>query len=128
MAAASEALDRFSNWMTRLGDAWESGSAADLAGLFVVGATFQPTPFADLVRGRRAIVDWFADELERWTGASFAAQVLGVGDTYGVAHLRVGSSSRALDGVLVAALDGRGRCTALRLWRHESAHGDIPAS
>jgi hypothetical protein len=37
-----------------------------------------------------------------------------------VAHWRVGVAERALDGVLVCALDGRGRCTSLRQWWHET--------
>ena len=57
-----------------------------------------------------------------WPEAAFSAQVLGAGDTYGVAHWRVASRDRALDGVLVAALDDRGRCTSLRQWWHESAN------
>ena len=48
----------------------------------MVDATFQPTPFDPLLRGRRAIAEWFKSELERWP--ALTAQVLGVGDTYGV--------------------------------------------
>ncbi len=110
---------RFGDWLTAFGDAWEKGAAADVGSLFVIGATFQATPFTPVSRGRAQIVDWFAGELARWPDASFVAQVLGAGETYGVAHYRVASSSRALDGVLVAALDARGRCTSLRQWGHE---------
>ena len=90
---------------------------------FVVGATFQPTPFEPLLRGRQAIAAWFESELARWTEPSFIAQVLGAGDTYGVAHFRIASPDRAVDGVMVVALDDRGRCTALRQWWHEGAAG-----
>jgi len=61
-------------------------------------------------------VAWFADVFAAWPGASFTAQVLGAGDTYGVAHWRVASADRALDGVWVVALDARGRCESLREW------------
>ncbi len=120
MSAASPALGRFTEWLTTFGDAWEQGSAEDLGRVFVVGATFQPTPFATLLRGRAQIVGWYEAELPRWPNASFSAQVLGAGDTYGVAHFRVASADRALDGVLVVALDDRGRCTSLRQWSHET--------
>ena len=85
----------------------------------MVDATFQPTPFEPLLRGRRAIVAWFESELERWPAAAFTAQVLGAGETYGVAHFRIASADRAVDGVMVVALDDRGRCASLRQWWHE---------
>lgn len=118
MARAPGRLEVFTGWLTALGDAWEAADGAALGGLFTVGATFAPTPFDELVRGRRAIVDHFSGSFSEWPGASFAAHVLGAGETYGVAHWRVTSGARALDGVLVAALDARGRCESLRQWWH----------
>ena len=113
-------LARFTDWLTRYGDAWEASDADAAGALFAAGATLLPSPFADLLRGRRAIADYLADQFGRWGHASFSAQVLGVGDTYAVAHWRVASEASALDGVLVAAIDERGRCTSLRQWWHES--------
>ena len=129
MARAPGRLEAFTRWLTAFGDAWEAGNAAAVGPLFAVGATYAPDPFAELVRGRRAIVEYFGTLFGEWPSASFAAQVLGAGDTYGVAHWRVTSTDRALDGVLVAALDSRGRCTSLRQWWHVSsarpeAHGN----
>ena len=121
MARSASRLEAVSRWLTALGDAWESGDADAVSSLFAVGATLQQTPFDELIRGRRAIRDHFAAEFVAWPGASFAAQVLGAGDTYGVAHWRVAIGSRARDGVLVAALDDRGRCTSLRQWWHETS-------
>ena len=120
MVRSASRVDEVTRWLTALGDAWESGDADALASLFAVGATLQDTPFDALIRGRRAIRDHFNSEFSGWPDASFSAQVLGAGDTYGVAHWRVASGSRARDGVLVAALDDRGRCTSLRQWWHES--------
>jgi hypothetical protein len=117
---ASAALTRFSEWLTAYGVAWEANDAEAAGAMFTVGATLMPTPFAELVRGRRAIAGYFADQFGRWGSASFSAQVLGVGDTYAVAHWRVASEGAAVDGVLVAALDDRGRCTSLRQWWHET--------
>ena len=119
-ASSAERLDRITDWLTRYGDAWEAVDAEAAGELFTVGATLLPAPFDELIRGRRAIVAHLADQFARWNRASFAAQVLGVGNTYAVAHWRVSSESGALDGVLVAALDERGRCTSLRQWWHES--------
>ena len=103
-----------------MGDAWERGDATGLTALFTVGATFAPDPFADVVRGRRAILSRFDSAVAGWRGATFAAQVLGAGDTYGVAHWRVATDERAIDGVWVVALDARGRCESLREWSSES--------
>lgn len=123
--AGRSALAGFTDWLTRFGDAWEAGDAEAASALFAVGATLQPTPFDDLLRGRRAIREHLDGLFAGWAKASFTAQVLGAGDTYGVAHFRVGSSSRALDGVIVVALDDRGRCTSLRQWWHESAQAAV---
>jgi hypothetical protein len=121
VARASGRVEAFSRWLTAFGDAWEASDAAALGPLFAVGATFAPDPFAELVRGRRQVLAHFAERFVRWPGATFTAQVLGAGDTYGVAHWRVASRDQAVDGILVVALDARGRCTSLRQWWHESA-------
>jgi hypothetical protein len=113
-------LEAFTGWLTAFGDAWEAGDAEQLGPLFTVGATFAPDPFADLIPRRRAIVEHFGDLFGEWPDASFSAQVLGVGDTYGVAHWRVSSADRALDGVWVVALDARGRCESLREWSRQA--------
>jgi hypothetical protein len=112
----STRLEAFTAWLTAFGDAWEAGDAAGLTSLFTVSATYAPDPFADVVRGRRRLLTFFGDLFGEWPGASFSAQVLGVGDTYGVAHWRVSTADRAFDGVWVVALDGRGRCESLREW------------
>jgi hypothetical protein len=103
-----------------MGDAWEAGDSSALSGLFTLGATFAPDPFADVVRGRRAVLALFDEVFASLPGAQFTAQVLGAGDTYGVAHWRVATSDRALDGVWVVALEARGRCESLREWSSES--------
>lgn len=118
--APSTSLARFTDWLTRYGDAWEAADADAAGSLFTVGATLMPSPFAELLRGRRTIAEYLAGQFGRWSRASFSAQVLGVGDTYAVAHWRVASESAALDGILVAALDERGRCTSMRQWWHET--------
>lgn len=123
--AGRSALAAFTEWLTRFGDAWEAGDADAAGALFAVGATFQVTPFAELIRGRRAIRDQFQTDFAKWSRASFSAQVLGAGDTYGVAHWRVASRDQAKDGVLVCALDDLGRCTSLRQWWHESESHEL---
>ena len=114
--------------MKAFGDAWEGTDPEAMAALFALGASMQPTPFAELVRGRRLIGEHWTRELAGLRQVHFRAQVLGAGDTYGVAHFRVsflageGGPSHVRDGVLLVALDERGSCTSLRAWWHESAH------
>jgi hypothetical protein len=120
VAGSSARVEAFSAWLTGMGDGWERGDATGLSGLFTVGATFAPGPFAEVVRGRKAILAWFEAAVAGWRGAAFAAQILGAGDTYGVAHWRVASDERAIDGVWVVALDSRGRCESLREWSSAS--------
>jgi hypothetical protein len=118
-------LDAFTAWLTAFGDAWEQADAERMADLFALGATMQPEPFAEPIRGRHLIGEHWQSELRGLTAVRFSAQVLGAGDTYGVAHFRVefdaGEKVAARDGVLLTALDSRGRCTSLRAWWHQSA-------
>lgn len=129
-AGRSVFVEAFAGWLTAFGDAWEARDAQAMTALFAPGATMQPTPFAPLVRGRPEITEYWQSELAAAGEARFGAQVLGAGDTYGVAHWRVsfgaleGGRTRVRDGILLAALDARGRCTSLRAWWHESEQPD----
>lgn len=101
-----------------MGDALEAADAEALKPLFTVEATFAPDPFAPPDSGRRAVIERIYGEVAGSTGLSFEARVLGAGETYGVAHFRLVSEARTVDGVFLVAMDGRGRCTALRRWAH----------
>ena len=116
--AQGSALERFTRWLTALGDALEAADAEALKLLFTVETTFAPDPFAPLEHGRRAVIERLSGEVAGSTGLSFEARVLGAGETYGVAHVRLLSEERTVDGVLLVAMDARGRCTALRRWAH----------
>lgn len=121
-------LESFGGWLKAFGDAWEATDPKAMAVLFTLGASMQPTPFAALVRGRRLIGEHWTRELAGLGQVNFRAQVLGAGDTYGVAHFRVsfvqgeGGPSRLRDGVLLVALDERGLCTSMRSWWHEDTN------
>ena len=115
---AGTALERFSRWLTCLGDALEASDLEALKPLFAVEATFAPDPFTGLVSGRRAVIERLAGEVAGSSGLRFEARILGAGETYGVAHIRLITEERTVDGVLLVAMDARGRCTALRRWSH----------
>lgn len=118
-------LESFGGWLRAFGDAWEGTDPQAMAALFALGASMQPTPFGDLLRGRRLIGEHWTSELAGLRQVHFRAQVLGAGDTYGVAHFRVSfvareaGPPRVRDGVLLVALDERGLCTSLRSWWHQ---------
>ncbi len=115
------ALARFTRWLTLLGDALEAADSDALKPLFTVEATLAPDPFAPLQRGRRAVIERLMNEVAGTSGLRFEARVLGAGETYGVAHIRLISEEQTSDGVLLVAMDERGRCTALRRWSHALA-------
>lgn len=113
-------------WLTALGDAWEKGDADAATALFAPGATFQPSPFADLARGRGEIAAHWAEAMSGQQAIRFQGEILGVGSTYGIAHWRVVIGQRdeqpirVVDGILLAAFDHRGRATSVRSWSQEA--------
>jgi ketosteroid isomerase-like protein len=114
-------------WLTALGDAWEQGDADAAAALFAPGATFQPSPFGDLVRGRSGIAAHWAEVMSGQRAIRFQGEILGVGATYGIAHWRVVIGQpddrpiAVVDGILLAAFDRRGRATSVRSWSQEGS-------
>jgi ketosteroid isomerase-like protein len=126
-------LDSFTAWLRRLGDAWEAADVDAMAALFAPAATVRPSPFAERIRGRQRIAEHWGVELAGVAEVRFAGQVLGAGDTYGIAQYRVsyragdGGPSRMRDGILLAALDERGRCTSLRNWWHDAEEEREPS-
>ena len=113
-------------WLTAFGDAWEHGDADAAAALFAPGATFQPSPFGELVRGRSGIAAHWAEVMSGQQAIRFQGEILGVGTTYGIAHWRVVIGQhddrpiRVVDGILLAAFDRRGRATSMRGWSQEA--------
>lgn len=128
-ASAPDGVDvqAFSAWLTALGDAWERCNPNAIAALFAPGATLQPSPFGELLRGRGQLAAHWADVMAERQAIRFQAEILGVGATYGIAHWRVAFERRddrtpgVLDGILLAAFDRRGRATSVRGWSHEAS-------
>jgi hypothetical protein len=125
-------LEAFTAWLSRFGDSWEAADADAMVADFGPAASLQATPFAAPVRGGEPIADYWRRELADVTDVHFSAQVLGAGDTYGIAHWRVAFSRGDVpwtrDGILLAALDARGRCASLRMWWHEERVPAISSS
>src|SRR3989304_9409162 len=75
-------------WLTAFGDAWEQPNADATAALFAPGATFQASPFGELVRGRSRIAAHWAELMSGQQAIRFHGEILGVGATYGIARWR----------------------------------------
>jgi hypothetical protein len=90
-APASDGMDvqAMTVWLTAFGNAWERSNADATAALFAPGATFQPSPFGELVRGRSRIAAHWAEVMSGQQAIRFQGEILGVGTTYGIAHWRV---------------------------------------
>ena len=120
-------IQAFNAWLTALGEAFERRDADATTALFAPGATFQPSPFGEQVRGRNQIAAHWGSLLAEQRAIRFQAEILGVGATYGIAHWRVlfrrldDRTTLAVDGILLAAFDRRGRATSVRGWSHEAA-------
>ncbi len=122
-------VELFRAWLVRFGDAWEARDPDAITALFGPGATFQPDPFAETLRGKPAIRAYWAGQLAGDGKLDFRAEVLGAGETHGLAHLLVSGPDTSTDGILMAAFDAAGRCTSLRQWWHAGPpSGDAPGA
>lgn len=127
-SATTSRIERFRAWLEQYATALEQGDLAALERLFTVEATYRPTPFAPILRGRQRIREHLRDLTAERPSFAVTARALGVGSTYAVAHW-VGGWQPAVgedaveDGILLAAFDAFGRCTSLRAWH---VHGPAP--
>jgi hypothetical protein len=117
--------DAFGSWLDALGRAWEATDGRDFVQLFAEDATYQVTPFEEPMRGRPAILEYFAEATQTQQRIRFEHEVLGVAENRGIAHWRVSfdlvPSRRRLelDGIFVVYFGAAGRCTVFREWWHE---------
>lgn len=119
-------MDRetFTQWIEALGRAWEARDAQAAAALFADDATYQENPFDPPLRGRDAILAYWADVPRTQEDIHFDSEVIAVTDNCAVVHWQVsmrriptGAPVR-LDGVSVGTFDAAGRCSTWREWWH----------
>jgi SnoaL-like domain len=127
--SAGSRIERFVAWLEAFGTALETGELAALDRLFAFEASYRPSPFAPVVRGRQGIRDHLAGEVAGASSLAVTARALGVGATYAIAHWAVAwhtpsGADVVEDAILLAAFDPLGRCTSLRVW---SVSGAAPA-
>lgn len=119
-SAAGDRIERFRAWLEEYATALEQRDLGVLDRLFTVEATYRPTPFAPILRGRRRIREHLEALGAERPSLAITARALGVGSTYAIAHWVSGwhaeSGDAVEDGILLAAFDPFGRCTSLRTW------------
>ena len=93
--------------------------------MFSEDATYQETPFSEVMRGRDSIRDyWIAEVVEAQEDISFGSKILSVGGERAFVHWwasyvsrRAGRTMR-LDGMFLLSFDGQGLCRSLQEWWH----------
>lgn len=117
---AASRIERFRAWLEEYATALEERELGALDRLFTVEATWRPTPFAPMLRGRRRIREHLEAQLAERPTLAITARALGVGSTYAIAHWvsgwQAGGHEILEDGILLAAFDQFGRCNSLRTW------------
>jgi hypothetical protein len=129
---AASRIERFRAWLEEYATALERHEPGALDRLFTVEATYRPTPFAPVLRGRRRIREYVEAQMAERPSLAVTARALGVGSTYAIANWVSGwhadGGEVVEDGILLAAFDQFGRCTSLRTWhvQGDAAMGSGP--
>lgn len=115
----------FASWLDSYGQSWEGRNAQAAADLFAEDGTYQVTPFAEPMRGRQAILEYWANVARTEQNIRFGYEILVVTPDHGIAHwwasfviVPPGLHTK-LDGIFLISLDERGRCRSLREWWHK---------
>lgn len=118
--SAANRIEHFRAWLEEYATALEQHDLGALDRLFTVEATYRPTPFAPILRGRRRIREHVQTLMAERPSLVITVRALGVGSTYAIAHWVSGWTSEmgnsVEDGIMLAAFDQFGRCTSLRTW------------
>lgn len=116
------------SWLAAYGRAWETRDPEAVTDLFREDATYQVTPFAEPMRGRATIREYWARAVEQsQRQPRFGFEILAVSANAGIARwwasfTRISPQSRVrLDGIFVLTFDARHFCRSLREWwvKHE---------
>lgn len=116
------------DWLDEYGRAWVKGDPDQAAGLFSDIATYRETPFANPMRGRREIRDyWQKNAADAQKDVEFASQVWAVENDTAIASWqarfteKVSGARIELDGMFRLVFSneqGTFQCTLLEEWWH----------
>ncbi len=117
-------LPALTKWLTDYGKAWESLDPAGAVRLYAEDVTYQETPFARPLRGRKELLRYWTHVCETQKDVRFGFEILGVSDDRGFASWwatfrRIPPDIHIeLNGVFVLTFNDDGLCVALREWWH----------
>lgn len=115
---------RFSQWLRRYGEVWESRYPDGLHDLYSPDLLYYWTPFDEPKRGLAEITAASREAASRQERIEFSYEVLAVKGNRGWARwwcsfVRVSTGRKVrLDGILQSTFDDEGRCTEFREWWH----------
>ena len=115
----------FQSWLEAYGRAWIKRDPRAAAALFAEDGTYQVTPFAEPMRGRSEIFDYWVHVAETEREVQFGYQILNVTPGEGIARWWASflivpeELQRKVDGIFLITLDDDGRCKALRECWHK---------
>ena len=123
-------MDRaaFQSWLAAYGRAWQERNPQAAAELYAENATYQLTPFAEPMRGRAAILEYWSNVARTQENVQFESEILAVTAELGIARWWASfvivpqRLHTRLDGIFFICLDARQRCTSLREWWHKDQH------
>lgn len=121
--------EAFAAWMEGYGQAWQDRDAKTAADLYAENGTYQVTPFVEPMRGRQAIFEYWKHVAQTEENIQFEYEILAVTPEHGIARWCASfvivpqQLKTRLEGVLVIALDDRGKCVRLREWWHKRQPG-----
>lgn len=106
------------SWIERYERLWRTEGTDGLSDLFTHDATYLPSPWAQPVRGRDALAEFWEDERDGPDeGFALTSQVVALDGEVGVVRVEVTyETGEAWRDLWVIRLDGDGRCTAFEEW------------
>jgi len=117
--------EAFATWMDEYGRAWEARDPQAAAKLYAESGTYQVTPFVEPMRGRAAILEYWAHVAQTQENIQFGYEILALAPEHGIARWWASfvivppQLKTKLDGIFVIALDENGKCAQLREWWHK---------
>ena len=115
----------FAHWLDSYGQAWERRNPQAAADLFAADGSYQVTPFLEPMRGKQAILKYWAHVAQTEQTIQFGYEILAVTPEHGIARwwasfVRVPPGLQTkLDGIFLISLDENSRCHSLREWWHK---------
>lgn len=116
--------NKFEEWLSAYGAAWEGKDENAFADLFDNGALYYWTPFEDPKKGKKEIADAFAAAVVNQSSVDFGARLLYIQANLGAAHwscafTRIATGARVhLDGIFVVQFGNNGKALSFREWWH----------